>query len=201
MPALTDDEVRRRVLDAADQLFYARGVQAVGMDALRAEAGVPLKRLYQVFGSKEAVVEQVLTRRQRMWNDLVDAALASGGTPRDKLLAIYDGLAQWATDDDFRGCLFINTFGELGGTTPRVAEFVRAQKAEFQQRVAALVAEAGGSATLAAQLAILAEGVQTTTAIAGDNAAAAHARSAAEVLIGSALTSTTDHWADPTIGG
>ena len=88
MPALTDEEVHRKVLDAADQLFYARGVQAVGMDALRTEAGVPLKRLYQVFGSKEAVVEQVLTRRQQMWNQLVESAVAGGATPRDKLLAI-----------------------------------------------------------------------------------------------------------------
>lgn len=192
MPALTDEEVHRKVLDAADQLFYARGVQAVGMDALRAEAGVPLKRLYQVFGSKEAVVEQVLTRRQRMWNQLVEAAVAGGATPRDKLLAIYDMLARWSTQDDFRGCVFINTFGELGGTTPRVAEFVRAQKAEFQNRVAALVAEAGGPATLAAQLAILAEGVQTTTAIAGDSAAAGAARAAAQTLIDSALRGTAD---------
>jgi AcrR family transcriptional regulator len=121
MPALTDDEVRRRVLAAADQLFYAHGVQSVGMDALRAEAGVPLKRLYQVFGSKEAIVEQVLRQRQQLWNDLVEAAVGTGDTPRAKLLAIYDMLARWSTEDDFRGCLFINTFGELGGTTPRIA--------------------------------------------------------------------------------
>ena len=101
-------------------------------------------------------------------------------------------LARWSTQDDFRGCVFINTFGELGGTTPRVAEFVRAQKAEFQDRVAALVAEAGGPAALAAQLAILAEGVQTTTAIAGDSAAAGAARAAAQTLIDSALRGTAD---------
>lgn len=187
MAALTDDEVRHRVLTAADQLFYAHGVQSVGMDALRAEAGVPLKRLYQVFGSKEAIVEQVLRQRQQLWNDLVEAAVSTGDTPRGKLLAIYDMLARWSTEDDFRGCLFINTFGELGGTTPRIAEFVRAQKAEFQDRVAALVTEAGAPATLAAQLAILAEGVQTTTAIAGSSDAAGHARAAAETLIDSAL--------------
>ena len=46
-----------------------------------------------------------------------------------------------------------------------------------------LSAEAGGTQDLAPQLAILAEGAQTTAAISGDSAAARHARRAAEILI------------------
>ncbi|WFE30272.1 TetR/AcrR family transcriptional regulator [Solwaraspora sp. WMMD791] len=187
MPGATDDEVREQVLAAASQLFYTRGVQAVGMDALRTAAGVSLKRLYQIFGSKDAIVEQVLHRQREAWNRLVEETVATPATARDKLLAIYDMLTRWSAEDDFRGCMFINTFGELGGVDPRIAEIIREQKAEFQDRVAALVAEAGGPASLAAQLAILAEGAQTTTAIAGSNAAAGHARAAAEILIDSLL--------------
>ncbi|MEU6208143.1 TetR/AcrR family transcriptional regulator [Micromonospora musae] len=190
MPTQTDDELRERVLDVADRLYYGRGIQAVGMDALRAEAGVSLKRLYQLFGSKENIVEEVLQRRRRLWNGLVEAAVATGATPRDRLLAVYDMLARWFDDDDFRGCVFINTFGELGATAPRIAELVREHKAQFQAALAALVAEAGGPASLASQLAILAEGAQTTAAIAGTSEAAGHARAAAATLIDSALTPT-----------
>jgi hypothetical protein len=53
--------------------------------------------------------------------------------------------------------------------------------------VARLVAEAGGPESLAPQLAILAEGAQTTAAIAGTKEAAGHARRAAETLIDVAL--------------
>jgi hypothetical protein len=60
---------------------------------------------------------------------------------------------------------------------------VRAHKADFQARLTELVAEAGGPPSLAAQLAILAEGAQTTAAIAGNSEAAWQARQAAEILI------------------
>lgn len=186
---LGDDVIRDRILAAADRLYNARGIQAVGMDALCAEAGVPLKRLYRLFPSKEALVEEVLRVRHRRWNALVEAAVATGDA-RGRLLAVYDMLAGWFAEDDFRGCLFINSFGELGGTAPGIARLVREHKAQFQERLAELVAGAGGPPSLAPQLAILAEGAQTTAAIAGTTAAADHARQAAAVLIDAALRGT-----------
>jgi AcrR family transcriptional regulator len=180
---MDDDTARTQVLTAADRLYYRLGIQAVGMDALRAESGVPLKRLYRLFPSKEAIVEQVLLGRRQIWDRLVDEAVTSSGDSRERLLAIYDALARWFDQDDFRGCVFINSFGELGTTAPRVAEIVRAHKADFQARLTELVAEAGGPPSLAAQLAILAEGAQTTAAIAGNSEAAWQARQAAEILI------------------
>ncbi|WP_033342234.1 TetR/AcrR family transcriptional regulator [Catenuloplanes japonicus] len=191
MTTPTDDAVRTRVLDAADRLYNARGIQAVGMDALRAESGVPLKRLYQLFPAKEAIVAQVLHRRHDLWTSLVEDAVATAPAPRERLLAIYDMLARWFDEDDFRGCVFINTFGELGTGAPRLAEIIRAHKADFQARVAELCADAGAPGSLAPQLAILAEGAQTTAAIAGTNEAAGHARAAAETLIDLALGRTT----------
>ena len=40
---MTDDAARERLLDAAEGLFYARGIQAVGMDAVREGSGLPLQ--------------------------------------------------------------------------------------------------------------------------------------------------------------
>lgn len=182
-----DAEVRAKILEAADRLYYTRGIQAVGMDTLRAETGVSLKRLYALFPSKESIVEQVLIGRHRMWNALVESAV-DVDDPRRRLLAIYDMLARWFDQDGFRGCMFINSFGELGATAPRVAEIVREHKSGFQARLAEIVAEAGAPASLAPQLAILAEGAQTTAAIAGNSEAARQARQAAEVLIDAALS-------------
>lgn len=181
-----DETQREQVLAAADRLYYTRGIQSVGMDALRTEAGVPLKRLYQLFGSKDAVVAEVLRRRSARWETGLTAAVAAAGSPRDRLLAVYDHLAGWFGDADFHGCIFINSFGELGGCSPEVAELVREHKAGFQAYVAELVAAVGGPPALAAQLAILAEGAQTTAAIAGTPEAAAQARAAAETLIAAA---------------
>ena len=127
-PKPDDDAVRAKVLQTADRLYYTYGIQAVGMDMLRTESGVPHERLYRLFPSKETIVEQVLLGRHETWNSLVEHAV-DVSDPRERLLAIYDMLARWFDQDDFRGCVFINSFGELGATTPRVAEIVRAHKA------------------------------------------------------------------------
>ncbi|WP_022886249.1 TetR/AcrR family transcriptional regulator [Glaciibacter superstes] len=183
---MSQTDLREHVVKTADRLYYARGIQSVGMDDLRAEAGVPLKRLYSMFPSKNAIVLEVLQRRHRIWTDGVSARVATVTSPRDKLLAVYDYLADWFADDSFRGCGFINAFAEMGAVTPEVAQLAREHKESFQRFVSDLVAQAGAPADLAPQLAILAEGAQTTAAISGTTEAAGQARRAAEVLIDAA---------------
>ena len=184
---MIDEQVRERVLDAADRLYYGRGIQSVGMDELRRASGVSLKGLYGVFPSKAAIVLEVLDRRHALWNTGVTVRVGRADTPRAKLLAVYDYLSDWFSDDTFRGCGFINAFAELGSISPEIADRARKHKAGFQSFVARLVADAGADPHLAPQLSILAEGAQTTAAIAGTPEAAVHARRAAEILIDAAM--------------
>ncbi|MHA7210944.1 TetR/AcrR family transcriptional regulator [Arthrobacter sp. MDT1-65] len=180
-------EARTRIVATADELYNARGIQAVGMDELRAAAGVSLKKLYQEFPSKGSIVMAVLERRHCSWAEGLEATVRQAAEPRERLLAIFDYLATWFGEDSFRGCGFINSFAELGAVSPDVAEYAREHKASFQEYVSRLADEAGAPAYLAPQLSILAEGAQTTAAIAGTAEAARQARSAAEVLIDAAL--------------
>ena len=171
------------VIEVADRLFYERGIQAVGMAELRREVNLPLKKLYALFPSKQAIVFAVLDRRHRIWTAGLQKRIDDAADPRRKLLAVYDYLADWFAEDSFRGCAFINAFGELGSQSPDIAERARAHKESFQQVLARLVADAGGKAALGPQLALLAEGAQTTAAISGSPEAAQQARQAAEILI------------------
>ncbi|MGO4432938.1 TetR/AcrR family transcriptional regulator [Arthrobacter sp. fls2-241-R2A-172] len=180
-------EVRSRIVATADGLYNAKGIQSVGMDELRTAAGVSLKKLYQEFPSKGSIVMAVLERRHQSWTEGLDATVRQAADPRAKLLAIFDYLAGWFCQDSFRGCGFINSFAELGAVSPEVAEYARKHKESFQEYVAALAADAGAPPYLAPQLSILAEGAQTTAAIAGTPDAAGQARQAAEVLIAAAL--------------
>ena len=188
---MTDAEVRAQIVEAADRLFYGQGIGNVGMDAVRDAAGVSLKTIYRQFPSKEQLVLGVLDHRHDLWTRGVESAVARADTPRDRLLAVYDHLAAWFEEDDFRGCGFINAFGELGATSPAVAEAVRAHKLSFEAYVDHLVADAGAPPALGPQLAILAEGAQTTAAILGSPDAAAVARGAAETLIDAASAKAT----------
>lgn len=185
---MTSDETRDRVLSAAEDLYYRKGFAAVGMDELRSAAGVSLRRLYSLFPSKDEIISAVLQRKHEEWETALSARVAAAGhAPRDRLLAVYDYLEDWFCTGNFRGCAFINAFGELGGTNPSVARLAREHKQSFQRYMAGLAQDLGASQTLGAQLAILAEGAQSTAAISGDSAAAVQARSAAEVLIDAAL--------------
>ncbi|MDI3240830.1 TetR/AcrR family transcriptional regulator [Arthrobacter sp. AL08] len=185
-----DDASREKVIAAAAVLFYARGFTAVGMDELRTESGVPLKRLYRLFPSKEAIVEEVLFAWERMWTSGVTAQVESTQVPRERLLAVYDFLASWFTSEGFRGCAFINSFGEVGGASGNITDIVRKQKKHFQDYLAELAEDLGAPASLAPQLAILAEGAITTAAIAASAEPARQARAAAEILIDVALRDT-----------
>ncbi|WP_394769084.1 TetR/AcrR family transcriptional regulator [Lacisediminihabitans sp.] len=184
---MDDDDARELALEAAERLFTARGIQTVGMDDLRNEAGISLKRIYGLFPSKDAIVEQVLVRLNRSWMWGVIEFGARVDSPRDKLLAIFDFLEDRFRQGDYRGCVFINAFGELGPTAPLVAEVVRRHKAEFLGYVAGLVERSDAPASLAPQLVLLAEGAQSTAGIFGDPDPAAQARAAAATLIDAAL--------------
>ncbi len=185
---MNSEEARESILDAAEDLYYAKGYAAVGMDELRAAAGVSLKRVYTQFASKDEIIKAVLARKHDEWERMItEAVAAAGDDSRARLLAVYEFLESWFNTDDFRGCAFINAFGELGGTAPEIAQIVREHKASFQRYMADLVAETGASEALAAQLSILAEGAQSTAAIAADPQVAVQARAAAEVLIDAAV--------------
>lgn len=188
---LDDGTARAKIVDAASGLFYARGFTAVGMDELRAVSGVPLKRLYRLFPSKDAIVEEVLLTWEGIWTAGITAQVESAQVPRDRLLAVYDFLAGWFASEGFRGCAFINSFGEVGGASGRIAEIVRGQKKGFQDYLAQVATDAGAPDSLAPQLAILAEGAITTAAIAASAEPARQARAAAEVLIDVALGTGT----------
>lgn len=196
---MTDSARREAIVLAADRLFYTQGISRVGMDAVRDEAGVSLKGIYREFPSKEDLVVAVLDHRHTLWSTGVRRAVDAIADPRRRMLAVYDYLAGWFDEADFRGCGFINAFGELGAASPRVAEAVRAHKASFQADVDRLVTDAGADPALGPQLALLAEGAQTTAAISGTPDAAGVARAAAATLIDAAYAGAADGTAAPRI--
>jgi AcrR family transcriptional regulator len=181
---VNDGEDRQRLLTAADRLFNDRGVQAVGMDDIRDAAGVPLKRLYGEFPSKADLVRAVLRRRDDDVRNAIAAFVdARANEPRARILAVFDFLYEWFSEPAFRGCMFINTSGELGGTSDDIARIARQHKRAVRSYLAKLVKAAGLPATLADQLLILANGAMVTAAINGTPDSARHARDAAEVLL------------------
>ncbi|MGW7047107.1 TetR/AcrR family transcriptional regulator [Streptomyces avermitilis] len=174
---------REQALDAAEKLFYGRGIQSVGMDDIRGASGVSLKRLYQLFPAKEQLVEAYLERRDIRWRERLAAHVDHHQDAGERILAVFDWLRQWFAESDFRGCAWINSYGELGAVSPPVAAQVRAHKQAFRGYLAGLVSDAGLPAPLADQLYLLAEGAMVTAGINGTTDPAEQAKQAARVLL------------------
>ncbi|PSL00890.1 TetR family transcriptional regulator [Murinocardiopsis flavida] len=181
----------RRILDVASELFYQRGIRAVGVDTIAAESGITKRTLYDRFGSKEALVAAYLGARDERWRAFVESRIAAvpAGSPA-RVLAPFDALAEWtAPPPSARGCAFLNAFGELPEPDHPARAVVIGEKTWLRDRFRALLAEAGAARPdgLAVQLLSLHEGAVVAYSMAGERGAAAEARAAARVLLDRAV--------------
>lgn len=98
--------VRDRLLDTADRLFYAEGVQTVGIDRILEESGVAKASLYKHFGGKQALIAAYLERRRAAIAGRIAVATAAATTPRERILAVFASQARTYAQPSFRGCAF-----------------------------------------------------------------------------------------------
>src|SRR5258708_22179344 len=98
---------RERLLAAANELFYAEGVQSVGIDRIIEHAGVAKGSLYNTFGSKEGLVRAYLESRHANTTGRLQHAIAGVDDPRQKILAVFDAQGQLFRQPGFRGCAFV----------------------------------------------------------------------------------------------
>ncbi|MGW1613135.1 TetR/AcrR family transcriptional regulator [Streptomyces sp. NPDC002285] len=130
---VTMTRAARRVLEAAERLFYERGIHAVGVDLIAAEAGVTKKTLYDRFGSKERIVVEYLTGRDERWraflaqylDDHLDAAHA---TPQARVLAVFDASRAWSAEYGSKGCSMVNAHAEISDPAHPAHPVIAGQK-------------------------------------------------------------------------
>ncbi|MDT8915202.1 helix-turn-helix domain-containing protein [Amycolatopsis sp. PS_44_ISF1] len=149
----------RRVLAAAEELFYANGITAVGVDLIAERSGVTKRTLYNQFGSKDHLVATYLAGRDRRWRELVRAAVDAAADPVEAVTAPFDALRTW-TGTHRRGCAFLNALAEIpdpAHPAHRVAAGQKLWLLELFEELAA-AADRAEPATLAAQLLVLHEG-------------------------------------------
>ena len=180
---------RRRILDAAAELFYLEGINATGVERLAAKSSVSKRTLYQHFPSKTAVVEEYLRSiEQNVADSALSRADAGDETPRARLLAVFE--EPMARGGPLRGCPFHNAAVEAAGGMPGVQEIVRANKRAFIGTLTELAKQAGAAdpQLLGNELGVLYEGAAALATSLDDSSPWAPARAAAETLIDRAIS-------------
>lgn len=105
---------RQRLLDAADRLFYAEGVHTVGIDRIIDEAGVAKGSLFYNFSGKDALVAAYLAARDERRRERTARLQDVHEDPVEKLLAVFDVLAEAVASPGYNGCPFANANAEAG---------------------------------------------------------------------------------------
>lgn len=174
----------RRILEIASELFYERGIHAVGVDTIAAESGVTKRTLYNRFGSKDGLLMAYLETRDRHWRGLISDRLDELTDPVERVLAPFDVLPNWLPASN-RGCSFINAFAELPDADHPGHELVTGQKKWLLALFSTLLTEAGvtQAGTRGVQLLALHEGAIVSHTMAEEPTAVSSARAAAHTLL------------------
>ncbi len=179
---------RDRLLAAANELFYNEGVHTVGIDRIIEHAGVAKASLYKTFGSKDELVRAYLDARQATVVRIITGAIERYDSPRDRLLAVFEGQAELFGRPGYRGCAFARASAESvpGDVAEQAAD---AYRHWVRGLLTELAAEAGVAEPeiLARQLHLLYEGSGQSVRMDHDATAAVVAQTAAAVLLDAAL--------------
>ena len=181
---------RDQLIQTALELFAKNGIHATGVDSIVEQSGVTKKTLYAHFHSKEELVMAALRHYDGLArNEFIRRVENGGKTPRARLLAVFDVAQQWFNQNNFYGCLFINTIGEYSGNDTPIRQICKEYKKLVKGYIHSLCEQAGAKDPqgLAEELALLLEGATVTAQVSQNPKTAKIAKRAANVLIDKAI--------------
>ncbi|MGE3110016.1 MAG: TetR/AcrR family transcriptional regulator [Phycisphaerales bacterium] len=179
---------RERIIDVAGNLFYHHGFQAVGLDQILDGVGISKTALYKHFESKDDIILAVLeTRDRRDIADAIDFMRTHGSNdPRRQVVALFDQLEEWFSQDGFRGCLFMNAATEFPSPHDPINQAAQKHGRHLAQQIHQRLVEAGidDPDALTQQCMVLLTGAIVSRHTQRITSAAASAKRAVEVILG-----------------
>lgn len=178
-------ETRRKLFEAADALFYGRGIRATSVDAVAEEAGVTKVTLYSHFSSKDDLVAAYLEERDLRWREYMEDVLSAYERPGDRLLAVFDAYREWLVAGGLRGCAFVNCAAEFPDPDHPSWEVIRRHKAGVRGLLKDLAVEAGlrDPDSLSERLFVVFEGAYVTAALENSERSFTRTKSLIEDLV------------------
>src|SRR5205814_2143428 len=96
---------RQRIFDTASELFYLKGIRAVGVETIAAEADTTKMSLYRNFPSKDELVAEWLREHDaNFWKTWDAMASRHPKDPRRQIKAAFAPLAKHVAGPKARGC-------------------------------------------------------------------------------------------------
>ncbi len=181
---------RERVFKSAAELFYRKGIRAVGVETIAAEANTTKMSLYRSFPSKDELVAEWLRNHDtHFWQTWDAMAKKFPKDPLRQLRAAFALLAKHVSDPNARGCPIANAAVELTEKDHPARKVIETHKANLRARLAELCVQmkAQEPELLADELFLLMEGAQVSIQTLGVRGPARNVARAAERLISAHL--------------
>jgi AcrR family transcriptional regulator len=184
--APTRPSARKRIFDTASQLFYIKGIRAVGVETIAAAADTTKMSLYRNFPSKDELVAAWLREHDaRFWQTWEAMANRYTRDPRRQIQAAFGLLAKHVADPAARGCPMANAAVEITEKHHPARKVIEAHKAKLRSRLVQVCIrmDVAEPRLLADQLFLLMEGAQVTAQTLGVHGPARDVARSAKVLI------------------
>jgi AcrR family transcriptional regulator len=178
--------VRDRIMRTATDLFYQRGIRAVGVDTIANEAGTNKMSFYRSFASKDELVAEYLREEERdAWSCWDRTVADHAGNARAQVEALFDMLVNLARKDASRGCALANAAVEITEIGHPGWPVIQKYKAEMRRRFREMAREmkAREPAALGDALMLLWEGSYLARLTLGRDGPVQEAANAARALI------------------
>jgi len=115
-----------KTLEKATAIFQQKGYHGTSMQDLVDVTGLNRSSIYNSFGNKLTLFMEVLNHYFKKIRKRIDAMIVHTYDAKDALNGIFEiYLEDIINDDHNKGCLIINTLGEMTNQEPVIASFMQ----------------------------------------------------------------------------
>ena len=179
-----------RIRATVRELFYRRGIRAVGIDEIVTRAGVTKPSLYRNFASKDELAADYMRQYEAEFWARFDADMARHpGDPRAQLMSFLTRIGERAQNGEYRGCGMTNAVVEYPDRDNPARLVAVNNKQELRRRLTELARAMGANdpEALGDGLLLLIEGTFVTGQLFGEGGPSRSLAVVADQLIAASL--------------
>ncbi|MGP4039636.1 TetR/AcrR family transcriptional regulator [Gracilibacillus sp. D59] len=171
------------LLKVAERLFYEYGFRGVGLKQIINEANVASMTLYNHFGSKDNLVEEVLKQREERYWSYLDAHVEMDSD--SPFILVVEAHGRWLKEQSYKGCMFLRAIEDYAGTDNEIESIARGHKSKLLKYFQQLAQKKGieNERNLANQFTLLLEGTTSMTTLIGAEQATEYSIAMARTLV------------------
>lgn len=179
---------RNQIMNATEAVIRREGYRAASVERILAEADVAKMTLYNHFGTKEALLDEVVARMDQVsQRALIDAIETAGGPPADRMARLVDALFDAVRDRGHGGCVFLRTAAEFADPNTPARQTAGRHYLRLEGYMLELLCEhglaPGDAATRARRIVLTVAGTFALAALLGADAVADDAAAAVRELL------------------